>query len=79
MQVACLIQKAWNPENASYDRHQKTSNGVGCEKNVKGNVEGVKRHSEQSTKDFLCSNISSLIQFHKKVISSWTCKFKWQH
>lgn len=70
MQAACLIQKRWNPKNAPCDKHQKAGNGLGCEKNVKGNVEGVKRHSEQSTKDFVCSNTCSLSRLHQKVISS---------
>lgn len=35
MQEACLIQKPWNPENVPYDRHEKASNGGGCEKKVK--------------------------------------------
>ena len=79
MQEACLIQKPWNPENASNDQRQKASDGGGCEKNVKDNDGGVKRCPEQRTQGFLCSNTSSLIQLCQKVNSSRTCKRNWEH
>lgn len=39
------MQEPWHPDNASCDSFRKLGKAEAVKKNVRGNIEGVRRHS----------------------------------